>query len=71
VRLTAAARKAEDRDELQGLALAAIAVATGLAEALGLSVLLTNIMMGTILVNVINDFASPVMCCSSAWLGPA
>ena len=48
MRLTAAARKAEDRDELQGLALAAIAVATGLAEALGLSVLLTNIMMGTL-----------------------
>lgn len=68
--LAAAAGKAGDRDELQGIALAAIAVATGLANALGLSALLTNIMMGTILVNVmrhsirvfrsINDFASPV-----------
>lgn len=64
------AKKAEDRDELQGMSLGAIAVATGLSNALGLSALLTNIMMGTILVNVmrhstrvfgsVNDFASPV-----------
>jgi Kef-type K+ transport system membrane component KefB len=64
------ARRAGDRDELQGLSLCAIAVATGLSNLLGLSALLTNIMMGTILVNVmvhsirvftsVNDFASPV-----------
>ncbi len=55
---------------LQGVSLAAIAVATGLSNVLGLSPLLTNIVMGTVLVNVmrhssrvfssINDFASPV-----------
>ena len=64
------AKKAGDRDELQGVSLAAIAVATGLSNVLGLSPLLTNIVMGTVLVNVmrhssrvfssINDFASPV-----------
>lgn len=68
--LAAVAKKAEDRDELQGMALGAIAVAAGLSNALGLSALLTNIMMGSILVNVmrhsirvfgsVNDFASPV-----------
>lgn len=64
------AKKAGDRDELQGMSLAAIAVATGLSNRLGLSPLLTNIVMGTVLVNVmrhsarvfssVNDFASPV-----------
>ncbi|MCK9524373.1 MAG: cation:proton antiporter [Limnochordia bacterium] len=64
------AQKAGDRDELLGITLAAIAVATGLSTVLGLSPLLTNIVMGTIVVNVmrhstrvfsaVNDFASPV-----------
>lgn len=64
------AKKAGDRDELQGISLAAIALATGLSTMLGLSPLLTNIVMGTIVVNVmrhstrvfsaVNDFASPV-----------
>lgn len=64
------AKKAEDRDEMQGISLAAIAVATGLSTWLGLSPLLTNIVMGTVVVNVmrhstrvftsVNDFASPV-----------
>ena len=64
------ARKAADRDELQGIAIAAIAIATGLSTLLGMSPLLTNIVMGTIVVNVmrhstrvfnsVNDFASPV-----------
>lgn len=64
------AQRAGDRDELQGMSLAAIAVATGLSNLLGFSPLLTNIVMGTVLVNVmrsstrvfssINDFASPV-----------
>ena len=64
------AQRAGDRDELQGMSLAAIAVATGLSNLLGLSPLLTNIVMGTVLVNVmrsstrvfnsVNDFASPV-----------
>jgi Kef-type K+ transport system membrane component KefB len=64
------AQKAGDRDELQGIAIAAIAVATGLSTMLGLSPLLTNIVMGTVLVNVmrhstrvfssVNDFASQV-----------
>lgn len=63
-------KKATDRDELQGIALGAIAVATGLSNYLGFSALLTNIMMGTVLVNVmrhstrvftsVNDFVSPV-----------
>ena len=64
------AQKAGDRDELQGMSIAAIAVATGLSTLLGLSPLLTNIVMGTVLVNVmrnstrvfnsVNEFASPV-----------
>ncbi|HHT91846.1 MAG: cation:proton antiporter [Bacillota bacterium] len=68
--LTFVGKRAADKDELQGVSLAAIAVATGLSNMLGLSPLLTNIMMGTVLVNVmrhstrvfgsINDFASPV-----------
>lgn len=63
-------KKAADRDELQGISLAAIAVATGLSNYWGFSALLTNIMMGTVLVNVmrhstrvftsVNDFVSPV-----------
>lgn len=68
--LTLVAKRASDRDELQGMSLAAIALATGISNLLGLSPLLTNIMMGTVLVNVlrssarvfgsVNDFASPV-----------
>ncbi len=68
--LTVVSKKAGDRDEMQGISLAAIAVATGLSTWLGLSPLLTNIVMGTIVVNAmrhstrvfnsINDFASPV-----------
>lgn len=68
--LTWIAQRASDRDELQGISLAAIALATGLSNYLGLSPLLTNIMMGTMLVNLmptsarvfgsVNDFASPV-----------
>ena len=64
------AKRAGDRDELQATAIGAIAVATGLSNVLGLSALLTNIMMGTILVNVmrhslrvftaVNEFVSPV-----------
>ncbi len=68
--LTYAAKKAGDRDELQGISLAAIAVATGLSTVLGLSPLLTNIMMGTIVANMmrhstrvfssVNEFVAPV-----------
>lgn len=63
-------RGAADRDELQGISLAAIAVATGLANHFHLSPLLTCITMGTALVNLqpnsarvfgsVNDFAAPV-----------
>lgn len=68
--LALAAKKAGDHDELQGVSLAAIAIATGFSKVLGLSPLLTNIVMGTVLVNVmrhstrvfssVNDFVSPV-----------
>lgn len=64
------ANRAGDREELQGISLAAIAVATGLSNYWGLSPLLTNIMMGTVLVNMmrnssrvfgsVNDFVAPV-----------
>lgn len=64
------ANKAGDRDELQGTSLAAIAIATGLSSVLGFSPLLTNIVMGTVVVNVmrhsprvfgsVNDFVAPV-----------
>lgn len=63
-------KKSSGRDELQAVALFAIAIATGLSNHLGLSPLLTNIMMGATLVNMykkskkvfnsVNDFASPV-----------
>jgi Kef-type K+ transport system membrane component KefB len=43
--LTFVGKRAADKDELQGVSLAAIAVATGLSNMLGLSPLLTNIMM--------------------------
>lgn len=63
-------KKAKGRDELQGIILAFIGIATGLANALNLSALLVCIMIGATLVNTlhnskrlfdaVNDFASPV-----------
>lgn len=62
--------KSSGSDELQVITLVAIGVSTGLANLLGLSPLLTCIMMGTVLVNLkknskrvfdsINGFVSPV-----------
>lgn len=64
------ARKSIGRDELQVISLMAIGMATGISNLLGLSPLLTCIVMGTTLVNTfknskrvfdsINDFASPI-----------
>ncbi|WP_300385680.1 cation:proton antiporter [Clostridium sp.] len=64
------ARKSIGRDELQAISLMAIGMATGISNLLGLSPLLTCIVMGTTLVNTlknskrvfdsINDFASPL-----------
>lgn len=61
-------KQARNRDENQILALAFIGIATGLSKWIGFSPLLTNIMMGAVLVNVlraplrifssVNDFAS-------------
>ena len=63
-------KKSKGRDELQVISLAAIGIATGLSGYLGFSPLLTCIMMGTTLVNLLHksnrvfdsvgDFASPV-----------
>lgn len=60
-------KRAKDHDEVQVITLAAIAIATGLSMMLGLSPLLTNILMGATLVNMkknskrvfgaVNDFA--------------
>ena len=68
--LTIIAKKSSGRDELQAASLMAIGIATGISISLGLSPLLTCIMMGTTVVNTlkkskrvfdsINDFASPV-----------
>lgn len=68
--LTIFAKKSSGRDELQAASLMAIGIATGISISLGLSPLLTCIMMGTTVVNTlkkskrvfdsINDFASPV-----------
>ncbi len=62
-------KQAKNRDENQIITLAFIGIATGVAKWLGFSPLLTNIMMGTVLVNLVrtplriftsvNDFASP------------
>lgn len=62
-------KKADSKDELQIMSLIAIGVALGLAKVLGLSPLLTNIALGTTLVNTlkysnrvfssVNDFISP------------
>ena len=63
-------KKSSGSDELQVITLVAIGVSTGLSNLLGLSPLLTCIMMGTVLVNMkknskrvfdsINGFVSPV-----------
>lgn len=64
------AKKSKGRDELQAITLAAIGIATGLSNAFGFSPLLTCIMMGATLVNLLHkskrvfdsldDFVSPV-----------
>jgi len=48
-------KKAQNRDDLQVVSLAAIGLAVGLSKWLGLSPLLTNIMVGTVLVNLVNN----------------
>lgn len=63
-------KKTKERDEMQVVSLAAIGIATGLSSYLGFSPLLTCIMMGTTLVNLlhkskpvfdsVDDFVSPV-----------
>lgn len=63
-------KKSSNRDELQAMSLAAIGIATGLSSFFGFSPLLTCIMMGTTLVNMlhkakrvfdsVSDFATPV-----------
>lgn len=50
--LSYVSKKAEDGDETQAITLAAIGLSTGLANILGFSSLLTNIVVGTFLVNV-------------------
>lgn len=67
--LSTVTRKAHSRDDLQIMSIASIGVAVGLSKLLGLSPLLTNIMMGTVIVNLVsnpnrifasvNDFVSP------------
>lgn len=64
------AKKSSGRDELQAVSLMMIGVATGISNKLGLSPLLTCIVIGTTIVNTlnnskrvfdsINDFATPV-----------
>ncbi len=64
------AKRSTGRDNLQAITLVAIGLATGLSKVLGLSSLLTCIMMGTMVVNYshkskrvfdsINDFINPV-----------
>ena len=64
------AKKATNRDSLQGASLAAIGVACGLAKMIGFSPLLTCIVVGAVVANLlsaskrvfgsVNDFASPV-----------
>ncbi len=68
--LTLISKKTEGRDEQQIISLAAVGAATGLSVFLGLSPLLTCIMMGATLANLwrrsdrvfssVNDFAAPV-----------
>jgi len=67
--LSYASKFAKNRDENQIITLAFIGIATGISNWLDLSPLLTNIVMGTVLVNVVrapiriftsvNDFATP------------
>jgi Kef-type K+ transport system membrane component KefB len=62
-------RMVDGRDELQVITLAAIGVGIGIAKWLGLSAILTNIAMGTVVVNLaenpkrifssVNDFVAP------------
>ena len=64
------AKQSSNRDELQAATLMAIGISTGISISIGLSPLLTCIVLGTIIVNVskksrrifdsIDDFASPV-----------
>ena len=68
--LVFASKSASGRDQLQMLSLAAIGIATGIANVLGYSPLLTCIVMGSMVVNIsrnskrtfksIDDFSSPV-----------
>src|SRR5699024_5237251 len=68
--LSFVSKKSEGRDEQQAITLAAIEIAAGLSVVLNLSSLLTCIMIGTTLVNMlekskrvfdsVNDFVSPV-----------
>ncbi len=68
--LVVISKKVRNRDELQMLSLAAIGIATGISNKLGVSSLLACIVMGAIVVNMstkakrtfdsINDFAAPV-----------
>ena len=63
-------KKSSGRDEIQAISLMAIGIATGVSKSLGLSPLLTCIMMGATITNTlknskrvfdsINDFVSPV-----------
>lgn len=63
-------KRSKGRDELQAITLVAIGIATGVSNVLGLSPLLTNILMGATLVNMlqkskrvfdsVNDFVTPV-----------
>lgn len=55
VLLTFVAKKSGDTDELLIVTLAMIFTATGLSKMWGLSPLLTNIMMGTVLVNIMHN----------------
>jgi Kef-type K+ transport system membrane component KefB len=67
--LSKLAKRAKNKDETQIISLAAIGVATALANVLDFSPLLTNIVMGTVLVNLyqssnrvfgsVNDFIAP------------
>lgn len=68
--LSFVAKKSSSRDELQAMSLAAIGIGTGLSSLLGFSPLLTCIMIGATLVNMlhkskrvfdsVSDFVSPV-----------
>lgn len=68
--LAYAAKKATNRDSLQGMSLGTIAIAAGLSKGLGFSPLLTCIVIGATVANLlpnskrmfssVNDFASPV-----------